>query len=78
MAGDNNSLIKDPVFERWADYRTNPTPYFRWTNRTIKLSLIYCAAIPLGIYWLAIKSDSKIDITALNRKQSLKDAIIKK
>nr|CAG8436198.1 4245_t:CDS:10 [Entrophospora candida] len=77
MAGDNNSLIKDPVFERWADYRTNPTPYFRWTNRTIKLSLIYCAAIPLGIYWLAIKSDSKIDITALNRKQSLKDAIHK-
>ncbi|ORX94054.1 hypothetical protein K493DRAFT_261802 [Basidiobolus meristosporus CBS 931.73] len=60
MAGHNDhSLIHDPAIDRWATMRETTYQHFRWTRRTVSLSVLYLVAIPVGLTYLAYKTHDK-------------------
>ena len=51
MAGHSHyPLRKDPAIERWALMRETTNVHFRWTPRTIGISLLWCGVVPVALY----------------------------
>lgn len=46
----------DPAIERWAHLRENTHLYFAWNKRTTRRSLFWLAAVPVGLTYLAYKT----------------------
>ncbi|RIB30531.1 hypothetical protein C2G38_2026779 [Gigaspora rosea] len=70
MAGDHDTFIKDPAFERWGYMRDGTYKHFRFTNRrNIRIAIIGCVIIPVGLGVLAFSSDVEI-ILGVDSKDS--------
>ncbi|RHZ75023.1 hypothetical protein Glove_218g13 [Diversispora epigaea] len=81
MAGDDhhNSLLKDPAIERWGNMRSGgATKYFRFSGPNIRMALLCCVILPVGLYFVALEHDDKWDLTAKTRGSKFEDYIKKK
>ncbi|KAL1921045.1 uncharacterized protein VTP21DRAFT_11680 [Calcarisporiella thermophila] len=58
MAGDHGHLKIDPSIEKWAAMRENTHLHFRWTPKTVRSAFIWAAVVPVGLTWLAFKSNN--------------------
>lgn len=71
MAGDHDILIKDPAYERWGYMRDETYKHFRFTNsRNIRIAIIGCVIIPVGIGVLAFSCDYKVNWNNAFKKSS--------
>lgn len=61
MAGDHNLLKVDPAIERWAHLRENTHLYFAWNKRNVRAALLWMVAVPVGLTYLAYKTDVSVD-----------------
>ncbi|KAJ1680400.1 hypothetical protein EV182_000054 [Spiromyces aspiralis] len=70
MAGNgHDTLLKDPAIEHWTYMRANTYLYFRWTKRTTSLGVLFGLAIPLGLYYVAEKTNGFYDYNVEVRKK---------
>ncbi|KAI5838995.1 hypothetical protein DFP73DRAFT_562889 [Morchella snyderi] len=68
MAGHHHDVLhKDPALTKYAALNTNRYKYFRWNNRTAKVSFIYVIAIPVALGVLAFKTDGKYEFRGKRR-----------
>ncbi|KAL0638942.1 hypothetical protein Q9L58_001993 [Maublancomyces gigas] len=67
MAGHSKILHQDPALIKYAALNSERFRFFRWTNRTAKLSFIYVVAIPFALGVLAYKTDAKYQFRGKRR-----------
>ncbi|RUP52259.1 hypothetical protein BC936DRAFT_149828 [Jimgerdemannia flammicorona] len=60
MAGDHNLLKVDPAIERWALMRENTYKHFTWSPRNTRIVFFLGIVIPVGLTWLAFKTDGPL------------------
>ncbi|CDH52603.1 hypothetical protein RO3G_05662 [Lichtheimia corymbifera JMRC:FSU:9682] len=61
----------DPAIERWAHLRENTHLYFAWNKRTTRRSLFWLAAVPVGLTYLAYKTQGVWDFAASQTKAEM-------
>ncbi|KAG0178442.1 hypothetical protein DFQ28_004448 [Apophysomyces sp. BC1034] len=61
----------DPSIERWAHVRENTHLYFNWSKKTTRSTLLWFVAVPVGLTYLAFKTDRKWNFTAAQTKEQL-------
>ncbi|GAB5592157.1 hypothetical protein Unana1_07057 [Umbelopsis nana] len=71
MAGDHNLLKVDPAIERWAHLRENTHLYFAWNKRNTRAAMLWMVAVPVGLTYLAYKTDRKWDFAGAQSKDEL-------
>jgi len=72
MAGDHGVLKVDPAIERWAEMRANQYKHFAWSRRSTRLGLFFGVFVPVGLAWLAFKTNNKWDFAAAQTKEDMK------
>ncbi|KAF7304754.1 hypothetical protein MKEN_01189500 [Mycena kentingensis (nom. inval.)] len=71
MSDHAHPKIRDAGIERQSRMREDQYKYFRWTQRTVRSTLVGAAIIPVGLYLAISASTNKWDWTGKKRGESL-------
>ncbi|EHA57966.1 hypothetical protein MCOR27_003711 [Pyricularia oryzae] len=74
MAGlQHNKMSLDPAIVKLGHMNTNRYKYFRWTPRTVKISLMYVVVVPSILGYFAYTTDGKWDFRAKRKGDDIRE-----
>ncbi|KAF2084048.1 hypothetical protein K490DRAFT_69163 [Saccharata proteae CBS 121410] len=67
MAGEHNTLSMDPALVKYGNINNNRYKYFRWTPRTVWITVAYVFIVPSMLGVVAYTTDGKYNMRGKRR-----------